>query len=84
MECLPDRVADGLGLEENIIVPKAEDLESLAPKMGVAFSIIVVIKMLTTVGFHNQAVIEVDKIGDGPVDYDLPFEFVTGKAFRSE
>jgi hypothetical protein len=81
---MPDRVSYGWCLSKYIIVPAANDIESLRTQPSVPFLVIGAFSMLRTVSFDYQAALEVYEVDDVASDNLLALELVTSKSMASE
>jgi hypothetical protein len=84
MERVPDGLGDARYIPQNVIVPETQHGEGLRLQVRIAALIIGALAMLAAIRLDNHALIEIDEIGDVPIDHDLTFEFEAREAFVAE
>jgi hypothetical protein len=84
LERVPDGLGDALYIPQNVVVPETQHGEGLKLQVRIAALIIGALGMLAAIRLDNYPLIEIDEIGDVPIDHDLTFEFVARETLATE
>jgi hypothetical protein len=79
-----DRGGNGVGVRQDFVVPEAKDFEAAAAQHPLTASIVSVVGVLRSVGFHDQLGGQADEINDVGEEDVLPSESMFGDAAVAE
>ncbi|KIZ34060.1 hypothetical protein OO17_27430, partial [Rhodopseudomonas palustris] len=75
---------DRLRLHQDVVVPKAKNLEASTGEIPIPHSVVVAFCMLTAIGLHDQTPFKTNKIDDPWTDRHLSPKFQLRQPSRSE
>ena len=55
---------DAVAVGENVVVPEAQDMETLRGQISITFAVIGIFTMLAAIGFDDQPMFETNEVGD--------------------